>query len=345
MQDEWSCFGDDSDNEVETEEGAAHVGTISIAHRITTYVISKLLMSNSMVSLSNRHVMLISNPNIDDKNVHEAFVMLEQSFKARGVLLHVMNCSLHTSSTMSEVDCAIFVSDTSAIADSLMCMIRNAVVPGGFVALYLNNKLRIPKVFEVFTDPLWKCNEQDVYMETIENICFISIDKRSGLMNSLGCAWKCRTMTSHCHELDLIDKITIGRSVHERLQPCMTESSLNEISIEKCAKNLLEYGVVIIRDIFCSEDIHPWGGAALKDLDDAIAELERRNIDLLNPGVSTNDPLSYHELAMREDLRLDLRNGRAFKQMRENKNAQNIRLHPGIAKIAKCGKNMKFYTP
>ena len=154
-------------------------------------------------------------------------------------------------------------------------------------------------------------------------------------MNSLGCPWKRRTLANHNRELDLIDRITIGRSVHERLQPYNTDSSINELSIQKSVNMLLDYGVVIIRDLLAPHDIDPWGKAALQNLDDAIAELKLRDIDLLNPGSCGNEPLSNHELAMREDLRLDLRNGRNFRKMREDKGVQSIRMRPAIVKIGK----------
>ena len=92
--------------------------------------------------------------------------------------------------------------------------------------------------------------------------------------------------------------------------------------------------------------------AALKDLDEAITKLrEKRGVDILNPrgrggggeeaaqgegGYYGGEPLSYHELAMREDLRVDLRNGTEMKKLRGKGGVEDkVKNHPGKLAFAR----------
>ena len=62
--------------------------------------------------------------------------------------------------------------------------------------------------------------------------------------------------------------------------------------------------------------IEQWSKAVLDDFDAATEILkDEQNVDVLNPG-SGSDPLSYREMAMREDFRVDLRDGPAMKLIR-----------------------------
>ena len=102
-------------------------------------------------------------------------------------------------------------------------------------------------------------------------------------------------------EVAHLDELTVPRSKAERRL-----GGLSLRGVERARASLGELGVVAIPGLFHGDSVSWWGGRVLEDLSDAIELLRRRGVDLLRPG-TTPDPVNYRELAMREDLRCDLR--------------------------------------
>jgi len=116
----------------------------------------------------------------------------------------------------------------------------------------------------------------------------------------------------------------------------LTQSNLrNAISI------LRKHGMLIVKSLLPPSQTLPWGEAVLEDFEHAIARLKchpQRPVDILNPdrnnegstgGAGTVggafEPLSYREMAMREDLRVDLRSGPTMETLRAAENGMAAR--------------------
>jgi len=140
-----------------------------------------------------------------------------------------------------------------------------------------------------------------------------AISKWSCPINATSCPWKPKQ--TGVNELGLLETATITRSAHERLHP---DAPLTTHAIQQAVHSLTEFGYCIVRHVLDETKCRVWGQAVLQDFKEASRILLERNaIDLLHPYDSKNNPQSYRELSMREDLRLDLRDGPQIRQLRD----------------------------
>ncbi len=116
---------------------------------------------------------------------------------------------------------------------------------------------------------------------------------------------------------------------------------LTDANVNRATDILRMHGLVIVRGLLSPLQTVPWGDAALDDFNSAISRLKchpTRPVDLMNPnngnkrngddGTSDHnddedrafEPLSYREMAMREDLRVDLRSGLMMDRLRRCQN-------------------------
>ena len=99
-----------------------------------------------------------------------------------------------------------------------------------------------------------------------------------------------------------------------------------DANVQRVTEILREHGLVIIKGLLPPSQTVPWGDAALADFNAAVSRLRRhptRPVDLMNPRTAAAaadaddaaasdehraafEPLSYREMVMREDLRVDL---------------------------------------
>lgn len=359
--DEWACFGSDSSDEdgsavIQTdgknqpanvtvdvfddaEHDDCHSATASLEEdqRLVGFIVTKFLKANSKVPISKRRVMIFDGGQESEMGARHR--RLRQCFSSRGVEVITVpyDRSGHFQTREYFVDCAMVCVDFDDITSSdHISFVKECVVPGGFV-VYPKSFLAVPnRVEKLFNIAVWMIDKSNEDVAAITS-SFLIAHKRRGLINSKACPWKSSSPSNRLNERKFIEEITVARSAYEIQQPRNSVEALNDVSIDLAKSALLQYGIVIIRDLFDIKDISPWKDAALRDLDDAIEALRKRSIDLLNPGSSENEPLSYHELAMREDLRCDLRNGKAFRKIRKDTTAQSIRMNPVVAKIVKEG--------
>ena len=132
-------------------------------------------------------------------------------------------------------------------------------------------------------------------------------------INQDSCPW---IPNSHSLQAErrLLAEATVTRSALELLNP---EIPLTQHDIQRASQCLTHHGYCIVRNLVDPAKCCAWGKAVLHDLDQAARILKaRNNIDLRNP---TNDTPhnNYRELAMREDLRMDLRDGPHLRQLRQ----------------------------
>jgi hypothetical protein len=145
------------------------------------------------------------------------------------------------------------------------------------------------------------------------------------LINHKACPYKPKNKMVHGERLvamerRLVQQATITRSAKE----LAIRTQLSEASIQRAVTNLQQYGYCILKQILDKEQCIAWGQAVLDDLDLVTSKLleSPHEIDLRYPQSSRNNPHSYRELAMREDLRLDLRDGPNLRKMRAMERAR-----------------------
>lgn len=249
-------------------------------------------------------------------------------------------------------------------------MIMRSVVPGGWLLLLLLSETNKISLLEssnsvsssICNVALWsldKCHtvfhnenkSNNKYNTDSLHMIVKAIRKREGVINTEACSWRKASSDpsseSLLRERRLMDEVTIGRCTYERSFPPYHEQSLCKESIQKATHALLYHGVVVLRDLIPVHDVELWGEAVLQDLNYAISRLyTQRGVDLLQPGASSKDPVSYRELAMREDLRVDLRDGPSIQKLRQGErhlpgSTSPLRHHPSVMQIAQSVCNPK----
>ena len=248
-------------------------------------------------------------------------------------------------------------------------MMRRSIVPGGHAILILMSKHPFPnsKSYETllvsygFHPSIWdisnasllhsmnisvskmstvNSNETSSINDPIQTFNILSLPKRYCLMNQSSCEWKEKRNDWIQYEYDILQATTIPLSAQERLYQLQHNLSspmiriLDTSSIQKASNALSKYGFCIIRDLYDTKDIQQWADAACHDLKQAIHILkEKYDINLLYPHCNQHNILSYKELAMREDLRVDIRDGPQIRQLRIDRQHESMQTHPSIIQI------------
>jgi hypothetical protein len=195
---------------------------------------------------------------------------------------------------------------------------------------------KMPTGEEILSEKVWGIEgAQIIYQESEQGFSVISISvvKRPCLVNTLSCKWKSdsKLVPSNFEEQSLngqkeswlqyerriLKQATVSLSVHE-----MKESILTRTNVDRAVKAIQTHGFVILPCMFQNpkqiEIIRMLSNAVLEDFDSAVDILKKKYaIDILNPGEGS-DPLSYKEMAMREDFRVDLRDGYSMRKLRKN---------------------------
>jgi hypothetical protein len=185
-----------------------------------------------------------------------------------------------------------------------------------------------------FTKAVWDLENAEISYSDISSGSHssytICITKRSCTINTQSCKWKtnqkkvpksfnnddCTEETWIDYERRILESATISQSIHEQ-----KNKHLATESIDNAVKSLQTHGFVVLPGLFRHSTeqigmIEEWTKAVLDDFDAATQILkDEQNVDVLNPG-SGSDPLSYREMAMREDFRVDLRDGPRMKEIR-----------------------------
>jgi hypothetical protein len=195
---------------------------------------------------------------------------------------------------------------------------------------------------EVFTEAVWDLenaqvvHSQEVCAATSEStfsVYTLVVRKRPCTINTQSCIWKTnQKRVPHSFHMSMeegkeetwlefehrmLASATISQSAYEQRLGFLTNES-----IENAVRALQVHGFVVLPGLFrnCPEQLNAvkkWSEAVLEDFDRATEILKNKhNVDILNPGTGS-DPLSYREMAMREDFRVDLRDGPTMRAVRE----------------------------
>lgn len=226
-------------------------------------------------------------------------------------------------------------------------LVRRNVIPGGVLLVVGEYPLNLDERVWSKPEPLY-----DNVTVVIKHPCPI---------NEKSCLWL-PTTHSVIEERRLLGEVTVARSALEiEKKSCQ----LTEHDLQRASQCLQRHGYCVIRNLVDPCKCLEWGTAVLQDLDQAaIVLLKRDGVDLRNAGgVHRN----YRELAMREDLRMDLRHGSHIGKLREEERQHYVawglgadsdpsapiittspgsydsclRFHPDILEIAKRTMNPK----
>jgi len=337
----WDAFGDDEEDSNEEEGDIVQTGLGGIwipAEEVSLFLTTKFLSESVSIGLGNRKVSLHTITSQEEKyNVLKDAIY--EKISARGMQVERNHGSILAPNSKSTDAVVLFVfSDSSKKDDFNYSKILQSVVPGGWLILVaVGQDVTVRVTYSILSKlckvALWSLDDDSttatVYSreeKNLENLVVIAVQKRSGVINTMACAWGEKTQDMLKEERRIMDEICIGRSFYER----SSSNQLCKESIQKAAKALLEHGIVVLRDVFHKSHVDAHAKAVLSDLDAAITRLKHtRGVDILQPG-SSKDPVSYRELAMREDLRVDLRDGPSMKNLLRQ---EDLLLHPPAVKL------------
>jgi ectoine hydroxylase-related dioxygenase (phytanoyl-CoA dioxygenase family) len=143
--------------------------------------------------------------------------------------------------------------------------------------------------------------------------------KHPCLINQASCPWLPSTHSLE-KERQLLQTATITPSAMELLRASNEPLQLTQHDVQRASTCLSQHGYCIVRNLLDPKKCLEWGSAVLHDLQQACDTLQERDgIHLKSAGVHTTN---YRELAMREDLRMDLRDGPHLRAMRRQEAQQ-----------------------
>lgn len=359
-EDAFAAFGSDSDQSDDVGEDANAAASSGSSDSIqleraadaaVLHITTTFLSHRKSTHLSHRHVAL------SPSSVRSTAFM--QRLTSRGVKI----LSLDDSSDGAIADAGVLLYDSKCVEDDIdtgVCKerekkIRRDLVKGGFLLLcLLNSGEQIGNSTKEALKACDACSRLSSLVYDVENAqlihsrhdgqseCIvIAVTKRPCPINSISCPWKdLHTAvpanmahrageTSLEHEQAIAARATITRTAEEmRSFQDKKYPGLSDESIRAAVRSIQAYGFVVLNSIFDPEtQTQPWGDATLQDFSKAAEIIKDRDkVDVLNPGRDgMNDPLNYREMAMREDLRVDLRNGPAMYALRAEENERAYR--------------------
>ena len=349
-EDAFAAFGSDSDQSDDDGEGidvASSSGSSDsiqlerAADAAVLHITTTFLSQRKSTHLSNRYVALspssfgsatfiqrltsrgvkIVSPDTSDDAIADT-----------GVLFYDSRCAEEDSDTMRKEDEKKIRRDLVKGGFHLICLLSSGKQSGNDTREVLNTCCALSSlVYDVENAKLIH-SRHDGQSECI----VIAVTKRPCPINSISCPWKdlhaaVPTNMAHRvgetsleHEQAISAKATITRTAEEmRSVRDKKHPGLSDESIRAAVRSMQTYGFVVLNSIFDPEtQTQPWGEATLNDFTKAAEIIKARDqVDILNPGRDgMNDPLNYREMAMREDLRVDLRDGPAINALRVKEN-------------------------
>mmetsp|Transcript_9230 Transcript_9230/g.20823 ORF Transcript_9230/g.20823 Transcript_9230/m.20823 type:complete len:644 (-) Transcript_9230:1221-3152(-) len=210
-----------------------------------------------------------------------------------------------------------------------------------------------------YSQAIWDVDSASVVFSS-STFQVISMRKRHCVINAWSCPWMNKrerilsqlstlnkndeflTSTNETYleyERNVASAVTISPSIAERTRKHVDASTssgkpvfatvLTDANVQRATAILQKHGLVVIKGLLPPAQTIPWGEAVQSDFESAVARLRchpTRPVDLMNPHVADTteervfEPLSYKEMAMREDLRVDLRSGPEMENLRLSQN-------------------------
>ncbi len=344
----WGAFGSDSDSDDDDVE-QAHQPSNDHALFGSTANAAQLAITQYFASLTkitgvglNERVVAVSSVLLEDLQT-----MMTECVRSKGMKV------VAEDDVSSACDAAVcIVGNTSDLKSSSCLTKRHRLVPGGVLWVIMknqDNEIDNISSLDCFPESIW---EKISCANTSSSYAMHKIQKRACLVNAMSCPWMDKksiigkevvlAAESTCgnlnagenesyiqFELRMASRVTIVPSVAERTREKILSADevyttiLTDANIKSAIGKLRDHGLVIIKGLLPPEQTIPWGNVVLEDFTSAVETLKNhqsRPVDLLNPDKGQFEPLSYKEMAMREDLRVDLRSGPSMEKLRSREN-------------------------
>ncbi|CAJ1960676.1 unnamed protein product [Cylindrotheca closterium] len=282
VDDGYDMFGsdDEKDDDVVEDEGGADGDDMREKEAMALYLSTFFLKRNPQVKPKDR-IVGVFNPGEGSVSALEqrGFSLVSLS----GIL------PLH-------LDAAVLLGQSRPDGSIL-----NNLLPGGIL---VSEESNCPAIV----------NDKEYLTPTaIEQSKYVSRIKRSVKAHTSTCPWLPSSF-SHNIEREHLEQGTVALSASE-----VGLSQMAESSKRKAVESMQEHGYVVIRNLLRPEECQKWGTAVLESVHMAADKLlKKENVNILEPQNSENEPQSYREMSMREDLRLDLRDGPALAKLRND---------------------------
>jgi hypothetical protein len=323
-EDCWAAFGSDDDNDdVDTEEEAQDPGVvfdIKAASAIALHLSQAFLRHNPQVPMSSRKALVIHSSNCSDEYQHRHCQLVAKALEQRDVTVTIAG----RWDNVDWVDAIIVLDDSADKVESWMLQVMQNLCHGGTLivleTLLVMKELQddfVPVEMHVATSnpicKLFKGNSggRSDNGSATTSLSFVARTRKSVRTHASTCPW---LPLSHsiASEEERLQQATVTLSSHESSSSRMTEAS-----VQKAVHHMNQHGYCIIRSLLNADECQAWGQAVLDSVHEAAKILlERDGVDIYNPQSSRFEPQSYQELSMREDLRLDIRQGPGLTKIR-----------------------------
>ncbi|KAG7373151.1 phytanoyl-CoA dioxygenase family protein [Nitzschia inconspicua] len=321
--DGWVAFGsDDEDEEDVTNESANGCDGSKmddfVATKVSTYLTQVFVKHNPQIRLEQRKVLLLESG---------AYINL-----SKATVSAVRQRAMHVETIYPSSDCAsdegiycvdaLVCLDPTLNRDVLHKILDRILCPGGTVILprMLLQQGSSPHALELsnhLSTTLQANGEETIgsYLsESHDTVELIAQQTKTIRAHASTCPWL-PSSHSTTKEEDQLHQTTVRLSSHEILTSHLTESS-----VAKAVYNMQHYGYCILPRLLDHSECKEWGRAVLDSVHAAATILlERDSVDIYHPQSSQFEPQSYQELSMREDLRMDIRQGPALSRIRVDK--------------------------
>jgi ectoine hydroxylase-related dioxygenase (phytanoyl-CoA dioxygenase family) len=280
----WDAFGSDDDDDDDDEEESI----VPLCEEGVLWLTRHLLRWNPQIPLSQRRV----STELKD---------WKAALQARGFQI-VGRDQL--------CDAAVVKNDQDS------ALVRRNVVPCGALVVVVEFGDDDPPL--VLDDRVWSKPKHEVCDNHLTT--FI---KHSCPINETSCPW-IPTTHSVLEERRLLSEATVAHSALEIETKGQQLARLTRHDVQRASLCLQKHGYCVIRNLVDPVKCIEWGTAVLEDLDQAASILQERDGVDLRSIAQGHDVVhhNYRELAMREDLRMDLRDGPHLRKLRKEEREQ-----------------------
>jgi Phytanoyl-CoA dioxygenase (PhyH) len=377
----WDAFGsedDDSDdigrdNSMEEENQAAEESAnpetksfVKAASKVSLHLVKTFLFANSQIAISQRKIGLLTCLNRSTCDDNEKKIKIWKDFLTEREFSQVsqLEDAANLNHPMHMLHDAVIVIRDDATQSASRCQEKayNHLVKGGvllIVNVHKGTDVAPRDIVDSIDSFMWIADGHEVVF-TDDCIQVLSLRKRLCCIQERSCLWlpskhSLQRERQHAHEA------TVPVSAHESQTGLLTPNS-----IDRAVQRMQEYGYCILPSLLDPQECEQWGQTVLADLHEASQLLlEREAVDIFHPHSSQKDPQSYRELSMREDLRMDLRDGPRLRRLRggrqdndgpvvlranDNGNSSDcssnrfFRLHPSILEVVRQTMNPRKGT-
>lgn len=274
----------------------------------------------------------------DDNALEDRFRSANFEVISKGTLDYFVDCLIATKLTDDIGACQSLLCPggiLAVIVDSPSSLLPDVPASSATVPDPADAKASAAVLAATLVDPRHFQVEEARTVPLLASHLLLLVRRRGVSINEQGVSWKPRSSRLLAQERSLVESLTVCRPTS-----CLRAGTLGSKEVEQCAQALRVHGVCVVPRLFSSEAVRACGLIAIEDLKHAVTILESAGIGGSSgegdgggaggAGAAGGEKSSggvcdkarrvlggehglgahnYHELAMRESLRVDLRHG------------------------------------